>query len=191
MKQLRIKRHVRSLPVTPKELAQLEKGQQPFATILGCSDSRVPIELVFDQGLGELFVVRLAGNVVDPDVQGSLEYAVDHLGTRLIVVMGHQNCGAVTAAMGGFTLTEDEFQSSRGWFRGLSRPGKKWVRTFERDAERRNFGGWLNPQALAIVRAAGVHEIASHGFTHVPLDEASISLEEFNYELKGVRLCRP
>ncbi len=99
---------IKRVPVTPKELAQLEKGQQPFATILGCSDSRVPIELVFDQGLGELFVVRLAGNVVDPDVQGSLEYAVDHLGTRLIVVMGHQNCGAVTAAMAAAADDEKE-----------------------------------------------------------------------------------
>jgi len=74
-------------------------GQKPFATILGCSDSRVPIELVFDQGFGDLFVVRVAGNVIAPDVLGSLEYAREHLQTRLFVVLGHERCGAVTAAL--------------------------------------------------------------------------------------------
>ena len=87
-------------PHTGKEWLQgLVKGQAPFATILGCSDSRVPPELLFDQGFGDLFVVRVAGNVVDVDVEGSIEYSVDHCGTRLIVVMGHQGCGAVTAAL--------------------------------------------------------------------------------------------
>lgn len=79
--------------------AHLVGGQKPFATILGCSDSRVPIELVFDQGFGDLFVVRVAGNVISTDVVGTLEYAVEHLGTSLIVVMGHLGCGAVTAAL--------------------------------------------------------------------------------------------
>lgn len=74
-------------------------GQKPFATILGCSDSRVPVELVFDQGLGDLFVIRVAGNVIAPDVIGSLAYAVEHLHTSLIVVVGHEGCGAVTAAV--------------------------------------------------------------------------------------------
>jgi carbonic anhydrase len=85
--------------VQREALAELAKGQQPFATILGCSDSRVPIELVFDQGFGDLFVVRVAGNVIAPDVVGSLAYAVAHLMTPLIVVLGHQGCGAVTAAV--------------------------------------------------------------------------------------------
>lgn len=77
----------------------LVAGQKPFATLLGCADSRVPVELVFDQGFGDLFVVRVAGNVVAPDVVGSLEYAVAHLATPLVVVVGHQGCGAVTAAV--------------------------------------------------------------------------------------------
>lgn len=81
----------------------LEAAQNPFAVILGCSDSRVPPELVFDQGFGDLFVVRVAGNIVDADVTASLEYAVDHLGTQLIVVMGHSHCGAVTAALDHLT----------------------------------------------------------------------------------------
>ena len=77
---------------------QLKNGQHPYATIVSCSDSRVSPSLIFNAGLGEIFDVRLAGNVVDPDALGSIEYAVDHLHTPLIVVLGHQNCGAVTAA---------------------------------------------------------------------------------------------
>jgi len=80
-------------------LADLAKGQQPFATILGCSDSRVPPELVFDTGLGELFTVRVAGNVLGPSIQGTLQYAAEHLHTSLFVVMGHEGCGAVKAAL--------------------------------------------------------------------------------------------
>ena len=73
--------------------------QTPFAVILGCSDSRVPIELVFDQGLGDIFSVRVAGQIVDPGTAGSFEYAVRHLKTKLLVIMGHEGCGAVKAAM--------------------------------------------------------------------------------------------
>ncbi len=77
----------------------LKAGQHPFATILACADSRVPPELVFDQGFGDLFVIRVAGNIVSLDVLGSLQYAMQHLHTPLIVVMGHESCGAVTAAV--------------------------------------------------------------------------------------------
>ena len=87
-------------PTVQKEvLAELAKGQQPFATILGCSDSRVPPELVFDVGLGELFIIRVAGNVLGSAILGTLQYAGTHLGTPLFVVMGHSGCGAVKAAM--------------------------------------------------------------------------------------------
>ena len=79
--------------------ANLTKTQQPFATVLGCSDSRVPIELLFDQGFGDLFIIRVAGNVVGPDEKGSIAYAAAHLHTPLILVLGHEGCGAVTAAM--------------------------------------------------------------------------------------------
>jgi carbonic anhydrase len=81
-----------------KQRAELTKSQHPFAIILSCSDSRVPPEIVFDQGLGDLFVIRVAGNVIDDHSLGSIEYAVDHLAVRLIVVLGHQRCGAVKAA---------------------------------------------------------------------------------------------
>src|SRR6184192_2395084 len=81
-----------------KRRAELAKSQHPFAIIVSCSDSRVPPEIVFDQGLGDLFVIRVAGNVIDDHSLGSIEYAVDHLAVRLIVVLGHQSCGAVKAA---------------------------------------------------------------------------------------------
>jgi len=73
--------------------------QRPFAIILGCSDSRVPAEIVFDQGIGDLFVIRVAGNVVAPSLVGSVEFAADQFATRLVVVMGHSGCGAVTATL--------------------------------------------------------------------------------------------
>lgn len=81
------------------DLLDLAGGQHPFATILGCSDSRVPPEWVFDAGLGELFVVRVAGNVMSPEVAGSIQYAMSHLGTMLLVVLGHERCGAIEAAL--------------------------------------------------------------------------------------------
>jgi carbonic anhydrase len=81
-----------------EEREKLTKSQYPFAIVLGCADSRVPPEIVFDQGLGDLFVVRVAGNVIDDHSLGSIEYAVDHLAVRLILVLGHQSCGAVKAA---------------------------------------------------------------------------------------------
>jgi len=87
-------------PTVQKEvLAELAKGQRPYATIVGCSDSRVPPELIFDAGFGELFIVRVAGNVISPEVMGTLQYAAVHLRTPLFVVLGHDGCGAVGAAL--------------------------------------------------------------------------------------------
>jgi len=79
--------------------AQLVTGQEPFAIVLGCSDSRVPAELVFDQGFGDLFVIRVAGNIVAPSQVGSVEFAAAGFGTRLVVVIGHSQCGAVSATV--------------------------------------------------------------------------------------------
>lgn len=78
---------------------QLVAGQKPFAVILGCSDSRVPAEIVFDQGLGDLFVIRIAGNIVAPSQIGSIEFAAGQFGTPLVVVLGHTQCGAVDATL--------------------------------------------------------------------------------------------
>jgi carbonic anhydrase len=90
--------------IDAKRRAELVKGQQPFAIVLCCSDSRVPPEIVFDQGLGDLFVLRLAGNIADPVVIGSIEFAVANLKTPLIVVLGHEDCGAVKVALSGDKL---------------------------------------------------------------------------------------
>ncbi len=85
--------------VCKEKLADLARAQRPYATIVGCSDSRVPPELIFDAGLGELFIIRVAGNVISPEVIGSLQYAALHLHTALFVVLGHEGCGAVAAAL--------------------------------------------------------------------------------------------
>jgi carbonic anhydrase len=92
---------VRSRGTLPSRARRIElaAGQEPFAAILGCSDSRVPVEIVFDQGLGDLFVIRVAGNIVAPSQIGSVEFAAEQFGTRLVVVLGHSRCGAVEATL--------------------------------------------------------------------------------------------
>lgn len=104
------RRFVDGRPAFPNRSAErrvaLRHEQHPFAVILGCSDSRVPPEVVFDQGLGDLFVIREAGNVADDDTLGTVEYAVEHLHSPLVVVLGHQGCGAVTAAVGAVVRDE-------------------------------------------------------------------------------------
>ncbi len=84
---------------TQARRSEVAAGQEPFAIILGCSDSRVPAEIVFDQGLGDLFVIRVAGNIVAPSQVGSVEFAAERYGTRLVVVLGHSSCGAVLATL--------------------------------------------------------------------------------------------
>lgn len=93
--------HLRSTEAMMSQLRRVElvQGQKPFAIVLGCSDSRVPAEIVFDQGLGDLFVIRVAGNIVAPSQVGSVEFAAEAFGTRLVVVMGHTLCGAIDATL--------------------------------------------------------------------------------------------
>lgn len=86
-------------PTRQSRRSELVASQAPFAAILGCSDSRVPVEIVFDQGLGDLFVIRVAGNIVAPSQVGSVEFAADRFGTRLVVVLGHSRCGAIQATI--------------------------------------------------------------------------------------------
>ena len=87
--------------------SELVDGQKPFAVILGCSDSRVPVEIVFDQGLGDLFVIRVAGNIVAPSQVGSVEFAADKFDTRLVVVLGHTRCGAIQATLDELRQTSE------------------------------------------------------------------------------------
>lgn len=91
--------HERDTAIDRVRRLETVAGQEPFAIILGCSDSRVPAEIVFDQGLGDLFVIRVAGNIVAPSQIGSIEFAAEAFGTRLVVVMGHTGCGAVSATL--------------------------------------------------------------------------------------------
>ena len=94
--------------------SELVAGQEPVAVILGCSDSRVPAEMVFDQGLGDLFVIRVAGNIVAPSQVGSVEFAAARFGTRLVVVLGHSNCGAILATLEELERpAEDQSQNLR------------------------------------------------------------------------------
>ncbi len=98
---LRFVSHVRGSDafVSQTKRVELMNDQQPFAIILGCSDARVPAEIVFDQGLGQLFVIRVAGNIVAPSQVGSVEFAAERFGTRLVVVLGHSQCGAIIATL--------------------------------------------------------------------------------------------
>lgn len=89
----------RGVPGDAGKRGELVEGQAPFAVILGCSDSRVPVEIVFDQDLGDLFVIRVAGNIVAPSQVGSVEFAAARFGTRLVVVLGHSSCGAIEATL--------------------------------------------------------------------------------------------
>lgn len=93
--------HLRSLDslMAQAHRSELAAGQKPFAAILGCSDSRVPVEIIFDQGLGDLFVIRVAGNIVAPSQVGSVEFAAEQFGTRLVVVLGHTNCGVIRSTL--------------------------------------------------------------------------------------------
>ena len=128
--------------------AQLTEGQQPFAIILGCSDSRVPAEIVFDQGLGDLFVIRVAGNIVAPSQVGSVEFAAARFDTKLVVVLGHSQCGAIIA-----TLEE------------LRRPGEHQSRNLRSIVDRVRpsveglLGGPLSNDPAALVREAELANI--------------------------------
>jgi len=129
--------------MSPAKRAELASGQHPFATVLGCSDSRVPVEAVFDQGVGDLFVVRVAGNVAGPLEVGSIELAAVRLGVRLVVVLGHSDCGAIKAAL-------DELRHPKG---GLS-PGLRSIVDGVRPAIERALAAGSGSDVTAVIDAA-------------------------------------
>jgi carbonic anhydrase len=104
-----------------------EEGQHPAAMVLGCADSRVPPEMVFDRGLGELFVVRSAGNIAEPVAVGSLEYAAEHLHTKVIVILGHDECGAVKASLAGGKLPSENLEIMVKYIAPALKGLKSWV----------------------------------------------------------------
>ena len=114
---------------------ELVGGQNPFAVILGCSDSRVPAEIVFDQGIGDLFVIRVAGNVVAPSLVGSVEFACSAFGTRLVVVMGHTQCGAVQATLDALQKPGELASENIGAIAEFIRPSVEAVLASDREAD--------------------------------------------------------
>ena len=106
---------------------ELTRGQEPFAIILGCSDSRVPAEIIFDQGLGDLFVIRVAGNIVAPSQIGSVEFAATRFGTRLVVVLGHSQCGAIEETVNQLRSPAEENSRNIGAIVNFVRPSVKAV----------------------------------------------------------------
>lgn len=107
---------------------ELARDQAPFAILLGCSDSRVPAEMVFDQGLGDLFVIRVAGNIVSPSQVGSIEFAADRFGVRLVVVLGHSQCGAVKATLEERERPSKDGSSNLGFIVNSILPGLEAIR---------------------------------------------------------------
>ncbi len=130
------------------ERKKLANGQAPYAIVLSCADSRVPPELIFDQGLGEIFVVRAAGEALDASTIASIEYAVSHLGSNLIVVMGHESCGAVKAALG--TLNGEDAGSE--WLNKLVKDIHPRVKKFSGlpQSEGAIVESWSNVQGIAL-----------------------------------------
>lgn len=125
-------RGIEGIP-THSRRSELVTGQAPFATILSCSDSRVPPEIVFDRGLGDLFVVRVAGNIADPSQIGSIEFAAKELGARLVVVMGHTGCGAVQATLGSMNEPDSPRSPYLSSIIDRVRPAVEFVTTEEGD----------------------------------------------------------
>ncbi len=140
------KAHFRNDGAAIKDVVRLTKGQAPHSIVLSCSDSRVPPEVVFDQKLGEIFTVRTAGQVIEPSAIASMEYAVEHLGTRNLVVMGHTNCGAVKAAFG----TLDGSDAGSDNLNKLVHDIHPRIEKFKGGQPSKNFEkeGWANVQGI-------------------------------------------
>lgn len=138
--------------------AGISDGQHPFAIILACSDSRVPTELIFDQGIGDLFVIRVAGNVVATTQIGSIEFAAKQFGTKLVVVLGHSNCGAVIATLKELALKESQSSPNLRAIIDRIRPAVEPILEAHKDDEDH---GVIRDSVLANVRASV--EKLSHG----------------------------
>lgn len=139
---------------TQSRRGELISGQEPFAVIFGCSDSRVPAEIVFDQGLGDLFVIRVAGNVVAPSLVGSVEFAAAHFATPLVVVMGHTQCGAILATVEELEQPAEERSPNLRSIVDRVRPS---VETLLATSLRHDRAGLIRESVRANVRASAAH----------------------------------
>ena len=143
----------RTAPTQPRR-GELVSGQEPFAVIYSCSDSRVPAEIVFDQGLGDLFVIRVAGNVVAPSLVGSVEFAAAHFATPLVVVMGHTQCGAILATVEELEQPAEERSPNLHSIVDRVRPS---VETLLATSLRHDRAGLIRESVRANVRASAAH----------------------------------
>jgi len=153
-------------------------GQTPFAVVLGCSDSRVPTEYVFDQGAGNIFTIRVAGNVVSPTTLGSIEYALLHLKPHVVVIMGHEGCGAVQAAL---TLTDEQVRAEPEGIQLLLErisPAVRRIPTI-RDSKAR-----MREAVIASVRQQ-VHDLKQNPVVKAALEKQSIAVVGAYYELSS------
>jgi carbonic anhydrase len=145
-------------------------GQHPGAMVLGCADSRVPPELIFDRGIGELFVVRSAGNIAEPVSVGSLEYAAEHLHIKVLLVLGHDNCGAVQAALGGGKMPSANLEALVGYVSPATKGLKSWAE---------------GPELVRIAVEANVRRQAEEVLRRSPILRAAVAKGEITL-LKGV-----
>jgi carbonic anhydrase len=133
---------------------ELLEGQNPFAIILGCSDSRVPAEIIFNQGLGDLFVIRVAGNIVAPSLVGSIEFGAEQFGTRLVVVLGHSFCGAVLATLEELKQPSESRSPNLSSIVERIRPAVEWLLETELSHDRE---AMIQQAVRANIRASASH----------------------------------
>jgi carbonic anhydrase len=142
-----------TLPTRTRRI-ELAAGQAPFAAVLGCSDSRVPVEIVFDQGLGDLFVIRVAGNIVAPSLIGSVEFAAEQFGTRLVVVLGHSDCGVIEATLAQLQRPKENQSRNLHSIVDMVRPS---VESLLATDLRHNLGELVHQAVRANIRASVNH----------------------------------
>lgn len=162
--------------------AGMSGGQTPFAIILACSDSRVPVELVFDQGFGDLFVIRVAGNIVAPSQVGSIEFAASQFGTRLVVVLGHSNCGAVMAALKELALEQTHRSPNLRAIVDRVRPSIEPILESHRNSDEKTL---TNAAVRANIRAS-VQQL-SHGSLILEqlIDEGNLTIVGAEYSIES------
>ena len=165
--------------------AGMSGGQSPIAIILACSDSRVPVELVFDQGFGDLFVIRVAGNVVAPSQIGSIEFAASQFGTQLVVVLGHSNCGAVTAALKELALEQTVRSPNLRTIVDRVRPSVEPILDLHRDSDEET----LTAAAVRANIQASVEKLADGSrILEKLIDEGSLTIIGAEYSIETGRV---
>jgi carbonic anhydrase len=160
---------------------ELATSQEPFAAILGCSDSRVPVEIVFDQGLGDLFVIRVAGNIVAPSLIGSVEFAAEQFGTRLVVVLGHSQCGAIEATLQQLQRPKENQSRNLHSIVDLIRPS---IESLLATDLRHDLSALVHEAVRANIRASVKHLRHGSGIIEQLIQNAGLMVVGAEYSLK-------